>query len=61
MPYDPKELVELPAEIIALVAEVKAATAATSEGGTKVTREEQKRVFKAAARLVWVMVRDGLD
>ena len=61
MPYDPKELVELPAEIIALVAEVKAATAVTSDGGTKVTREERKRVFKAAARLVWVMVRDGLD
>lgn len=59
--YDPAELVELPAEIIALVVEVKAATAATSDGGTKVTREERKRVFKAAARLVWVMVRDGLD
>lgn len=59
--YDPAELVELPAEIIALVTEVKSATASTSEGGTKVTREERKRVFKAAARLVWVMVRDGLD
>jgi hypothetical protein len=61
MAYDPKELVELPAEILALVAEVKAATAATSAGGTKITREERKQVFKAAARLVWVMVRDGLD
>jgi hypothetical protein len=61
MPYDPKELVELPAEIIALVAEVKDATSASSAGGTKVTREERRRIIRAAMQLAWTMIRDGLD
>jgi len=59
--FDPSELVELPAEVLALVAEVRNATANTGDGGTKVTREERKRILKAAARLAWVIVRDGLD
>ena len=59
--YDPAELVELPAEVLALVAEVRAATSNAGDGGAKVTREERKRVLKAAARLAWVLVRDGLD
>jgi len=61
MAYDPKELVELPAEVLALAAEVRAATSATGDGGSKITREERRRVFKAAARLAWIFVRDGLD
>lgn len=59
--FDPSELVELPTEVLALVAEVRNATASAGDGGTKVTREERKRILKAAARLAWVIVRDGLD
>lgn len=61
MPYDPKELVALPADVVALVAELRAATALSGDGGAKVTREERRRIIRAAARLAWVMARDALD
>lgn len=61
MPYDPAELVELPAEVLAVIAEIRSATRAGGDGGTKVTRGERKRIVKAALHLAYVLGRDGLD
>lgn len=61
MPYDPGELIELPAEVIAVIAEVRSATRADSEGGTKITRAERKKLVKALLHLAFVLTRDGLD
>jgi hypothetical protein len=59
--YDPAELIELPAEVLALIAEVRSATRAQSDGGTKVTRAERKRIVRAVLHLAFVLSRDGLD
>jgi hypothetical protein len=61
MPYDPAELVELPTEVLAVITEMRAATRASGDGGTKVTRAERRRVVKAALHLAYVLTRDGLD
>jgi hypothetical protein len=61
MPYDPVELVELPTEVLAVITEMRAATRASGDGGTKVTRAERRRVVKAALHLAYVLTRDGLD
>jgi len=61
MPYDPGELIELPAEVLAVIAEVRSATRADSEGGTKITRGERKKLVKALLHLAFVLTRDGLD
>jgi hypothetical protein len=59
--YDPAELVELPTEVLAVITEMRAATRASGDGGTKVTRAERRRVVKAALHLAYVLTRDGLD
>jgi len=59
--YDPAELIELPAEVLALIAEVRSATRADGDGGTKITRGERKRLVKALLHLAFVLTRDGLD
>ena len=59
--YTPDELVELPAEVLALIAEVRSATRAQSDGGTKVTKAERKRIVRAVLHLAFVLSRDGLD
>jgi hypothetical protein len=59
--YTPDELVELPAEVLTLIAEVRSATRAQSDGGTKVTRAERKRIVRAVLHLAFVLSRDGLD
>ena len=61
MPYTPDELVELPAEVLELIAEVRAATRADSDGGTKFSKAERKRLVKALLHLAFVLTRDGLD
>lgn len=61
MPYDPAELVELPTEVLAVITEMRAATRASSDGGTKVTRAERRRIVRAALHLAFVLGRDGLD
>ena len=59
--YDPAELVELPTEVLAVITEMRAATRASSDGGTKVTRAERRRIVRAALHLAYVLTRDGLD
>jgi hypothetical protein len=59
--YTPDELVELPAEILSLIAEVRSATRANGDGGTKITKAERKRLVKAVLHLAFVLSRDGLD
>jgi hypothetical protein len=61
MPYDPAELVELPTEVLAVITEMRAATRASSDGGTKVTRAERRRIVRAALHLAFVLTRDGID
>jgi hypothetical protein len=59
--YDPAELVELPIEVLAVINEMRAATRASGDGGTKVTRAERRRVVKAALHLAYVLTRDAVD
>lgn len=59
--YTPDELVELPADVLTLIAEVRSATRAQSDGGTKVTKAERKRIVRAVLHLAFVLSRDGLD
>jgi hypothetical protein len=59
--YDPAELIELPAEVLALIAEVRSATRADGDGGTKITKGERKKLVKALLHLAFVLTRDGLD
>jgi len=59
--HTPDELVEPPAEVLTLIAEVRSATRAQSDGGTKVTRAERKRIVRAVLHLAFVLSRDGLD
>jgi hypothetical protein len=59
--YDPAELVELPAEVLAVIAEVRSATRADSEGGKKISRGERKKLVKAVLHLAFLLARDGLD
>jgi hypothetical protein len=59
--YDPAELIELPAEVLALIAEVRSATRAEGDGGTKITKGERKKLVKALLHLAFVLTRDGLD
>jgi hypothetical protein len=59
--YDAAELVELPAEVLAVIAEVRSATRADSEGGKKISRGERKKLVKAVLHLAFLLARDGLD
>jgi hypothetical protein len=59
--YDPAELIELPAEVLALIAEVRSATRADGDGGTKITKGERKKLVKSLLHLAFVLTRDGLD
>lgn len=59
--YTPDELVELPADVLTLIAEVRSATRAQSDGGTKITKAERKRIVRAVLHLAFVLSRDGLD
>jgi hypothetical protein len=61
MPYDPVELIELPVEVLAVITEMRAATRASSDGGTKITRAERRRIVRAALHLAYVLTRDGID
>ena len=59
--YDPAELLELPTEVLAVITEMRSATRASGDGGTKVTRAERRRIVKAALHLAYVLTRDGVD
>lgn len=59
--YDPVELVELPIEVLAVINEMRAATRAGGDGGTKITRAERRRIVRAALHLAYVLTRDGID
>ena len=59
--YDPVELIELPIEVLAVINEMRAATRAGGDGGTKITRAERRRIVRAALHLAYVLTRDGID
>jgi hypothetical protein len=61
MPYTPDELIELPAEVLGLVNEIKAALDPKGDGGKKITRGERAKLLKTLAHLTFVLLRDGLD
>ena len=61
MPYTPDELIELPAEVLGLINEIKAALDPKGDGGKKITRAERAKLLKALAHLSFVLLRDGLD
>lgn len=61
MPLSPDEIVKLPAEVLQLLAAIKDARAADSDGGTKITRAEKRILLTKAARLVWLLTTDALD
>lgn len=61
MPYTPDELIELPAEVLSLVNEIKAALDPRGDGGKKITRAERAKLLKTLAHLSFVLLRDGLD
>jgi hypothetical protein len=47
--------------VLAVITEMRAATRASGDGGTEVTRAERRRIVKAALHLAYVLTRDGLD
>lgn len=61
MPLTPDEIVKLPSEVGALIKALADARAVDSEGGTKITKTERKRLLGLAARLVFLLNVDGID
>ena len=61
MPLTPDEIVKLPSEVGALIKALADARAVDSEGGTKITRAERRRLLALAGRLVFLLTVDGLD
>lgn len=61
MPYDPAEILALPAEVAPLIAEVRAALAPGGDGGKQITRRERMRILRAMAALTLALAVDGLD
>lgn len=61
MPYTPDELIELPAEVLGLINEIKAALDPKGDGGKKITRAERTKLLKSLAHLSFLLLRDGLD
>ena len=52
MPLTPDEIVKLPSEVGALIKALADARAVDSEGGTKITRAERRKLLALAGRLV---------
>lgn len=61
MPLTPDEIVKLPSEVGALIKALADARAVDSEGGTKITRAERRKLLALAGRLVFLLTVDGLD
>lgn len=61
MPLTPDEVIKLPSEVGALIKALADARAVDSEGGTKITRAERRKLLALAGRLVFLLTVDGLD
>lgn len=61
MPLTPDEIVKLPSEVGALIKALADARAVDSEGGTKITRAERRKLLALAGRLVYLLTIDTLD
>ena len=61
MPLTPDEVIKLPSEVGALIKALSDARAVDSEGGTKITRAERRKLLALAGRLVILLTVDGLD
>jgi len=61
MPLSPDEIVKLPAEVLHLLEAIKDARAVDSDGGTKITRAERRKLLAQAAKLVALLAVDALD
>jgi hypothetical protein len=61
MPLTPDEIVKLPSEVGALIKALADARAVDSEGGTKITRAERRKLLALAGRLVFLLTVDGID
>jgi len=61
MPLTPDEVLKLPSEVGALIKALADARAVDSEGGTKITRAERRKLLALAGRLVFLLTVDGID
>ena len=61
MPLTPDEIVKLPSEVGALIKALADARAVDSEGGTKITRAERRKLLALAGRLVFLLTVDSID
>jgi len=61
MPLTPDEVLKLPSEVGALIKALADARAVDSEGGTKITRAERRKLLALAGRLVFLLTVEGLD
>lgn len=61
MPLSPDEIMKLPAEVLVLLDAIKDARAVDGDGGTKITRAEQRKLLALAGKLVYLLTVDALD
>jgi len=61
MPLSPDEIVKLPAEVLVLLDAIKDARAVDSDGGTKITRAERRKLLAIAGKLIFLLTVDALD
>jgi hypothetical protein len=61
MPLTPDEVLKLPSEVGALIKALADARAVDSEGGTKITRSEKRKLLALTGRLVFLLTVEGLD
>jgi len=61
MPLTPDEVIKLPSEVGALIKALADARAVDSEGGTKITRSEKRKLLALTGRLVFLLTVEGLD
>ena len=57
---NPNEIVTLAPDVMRLIADIRRATDANSDGGTQITRAERKVILQAAGKLALVLLRDSL-
>jgi len=61
MPLTPDEVIKLPSEVGALIKALADARAVDSEGGTKITRAERRKLLALTGRLVFLLTVEGID
>jgi len=61
MPLTPDEVIKLPSEVGALIKALADARAVDSEGGTKITRAEKRKLLALTGRLVFLLTVEGID